>query len=58
MKFNHPYIEFWDEMPSPQIPLKAESGQHLSSSLKRRALSTYLADEVALLIFLLFLSLD
>ncbi len=58
MKFNRPYIELWDEMDSPQIPVKTESDKHLCTTRKRRAISTYLSDEVALLIFLLFLSLD
>ena len=73
MKFNPPGIVLWDEMdtlrredfpprfPSEvtsQVPVKAQGGNHLATTLSQGAMSTCLSGEAALFIFLLFLSLD
>ena len=73
MKFTQPCIVLWDEMdtlgrndfplqlPSEwtaPVPLKTQSNHHLAATLLRSAMSTYLSEEVALVIFLLCSSFD
>ena len=73
MKFNYPHTVLWDEMdtlrredfplqfPSEftsQVPVNTQGDNHLVTTLCQTAMSTCLSEEAALLILLLFFSLD
>lgn len=58
MNPNHPQIVLWDELGTSQVPEETKGDNHLVTTLSQNARSTCLSQEAAMLIFLLFLSLD
>lgn len=58
MKFNHPHIFLWDEMETSPVPVRTRDDHRRVYTLCQAAVSFLLADEVALVVFLLFLSLE
>jgi hypothetical protein len=58
MKDNHPHILLWDDMETSQVPVTTQDDHHLVNARCQAAISTSRADKVALMVFLLFLSLE